>query len=268
MKPMLAASIKDINQLRYPVYISGKLDGIRCLIQNGKAVSRNGLPIPNAAVRKWLEAVLPEGADGEIISGTTFQTTTSAVMSHGGAPRDVKFFWFDWVIPGNFLARQEAMRAHHAKMADKNIVFWESIPCANAEMLKEAEQRIIAAGLEGVMVRNNGPYKHGRSTLKEGYLLKLKRFEDAEAVVVGSQELVRNGGANGETLGALLVKDCKTGVAFAIGTGFTATQRNTIWAARAQWVGKIVKYKSQPTGVVEAPRFPVFLGERHKADMG
>jgi len=32
-------------------------------------------------------------------------------------------------------------------------------------------------------------------------------------------------------------------------------------------MGKVVKYKSQPTGVKDKPRFPVFLGFRDKVDM-
>ena len=287
MKPMLAVAIDDINTLRYPVYISGKLDGIRCLKLNGQIVTRNLKPLPNVATREWLERVLPEGADGEVISGATFQATTSAVMRQTGKP-SVQFFWFDWIRPGmNFLARQEAMRTHHAALSDPNIVFWESIPCADPEMLLEAETRILAAGLEGVMVRNDGPYKHGRATLREGYLLKLKRFEDSEARVVGFQQLLRNqntattnalgrtersqvqaGMVDGNTLGSLLVEDCATGIAFGIGSGFTMAQRDAIWAARDQWLGKIVKYKSQSVGTKDAPRFPIFLGERAEGDIG
>jgi hypothetical protein len=32
-------------------------------------------------------------------------------------------------------------------------------------------------------------------------------------------------------------------------------------------MGKVVKYKSQPTGVKDKPRFPVFLGFRDVVDM-
>jgi DNA ligase-1 len=79
---------------------------------------------------------------------------------------------------------------------------------------------------------------------------------------------VREGLVDGNTLGALLVEDVVSGVAFGIGTGFTAAQRQEIWDRRDQWQGKIVKYKRQPTGVKDAPRFPVFLGLREAFDMG
>src|SRR5437899_138139 len=48
-------------------------------------------------------------------------------------------------------------------------------------------------GFEGVMLRKpDGPYKFGRSTVREGYLMKVKRFTQEEAVVVGYEEQETN----------------------------------------------------------------------------
>ncbi len=288
MKPMLAVAIEDVNLLTYPCYISGKLDGVRVLKLNGKVVTRSLKPLPNKHVRDWLERVLPDGADGEVLSpSNNFAETSGNVRRESGKP-EMHFYWFDWIKPGvPFLERQEAMRAHHATLNDPNVIFWESIPCANVEALLEAEAKILAAGLEGVMVRQgDAPYKHGRSTLREGYLLKLKRFEDSEARVVGLQELLRNGNeavtnllgrterssvksglTAGGTLGALIVQDLETGIQFGIGTGFSQAQRDAIWAERDTWEGRIVKYRHQPVGKKDAPRFPSYLGERMPEDM-
>jgi DNA ligase-1 len=149
------------------------------------------------------------------------------------------------------------------------------------------EESYLATGYEGVMLRHpDGPYKHGRSTAKEAWLLKVKRFVDAEAKVIGFSEAQHNaneakrnelgqlersshkaGKVGKQTLGALMVKDLKTGVEFDIGTGFTADQRHLLWCIGENLIGKVVKYKSQPTGVKDKPRFPVFLGFRDKVDM-
>jgi DNA ligase-1 len=56
-------------------------------------------------------------------------------------------------------------------------------------------------------------------------------------------------------------------VEFDIGTGFTADQRQLLWSVGDNLIGRVVKYKSQPTGVKEKPRFPVFLGFRDAVDM-
>jgi DNA ligase-1 len=68
-------------------------------------------------------------------------------------------------------------------------------------------------------------------------------------------------------LGSLLVRDLKSKVEFEIGTGFTEQQRVELWLDRMNLRGKLVKYKSQPVGVKDKPRFPVFLGWRDRRDL-
>ncbi len=134
------------------------------------------------------------------------------------------------------------------------------------------------------MRSQNSPYKCGRSTESEGYLLKIKRFCDDEAVIVGYEELMHNDNvatrdAFGRTersthqenlrpagvLGKLI---CRIGkVEFGIGTGFDAKTRAELWVKRDKLKNKIVKFKHQPSGADERPRFPVFLGFRDDWDM-
>jgi DNA ligase-1 len=157
----------------------------------------------------------------------------------------------------------------------------------NEEDLLTYESKCISEGYEGVMLRTpDGPYKCGRSTAKEAYLLKLKRFEDSEATIVGYEERMHNNNeldfdafgyakrsshkANlvpANTLGALKVKDIKSGKEFNIGTGFDDAMRKMIWDGQDSYLGKIVVYKHQPSGSDELPRFPVFKGFRNSIDM-
>ena len=44
-KPMLASQIDDLSSVKYPVYASYKLDGIRAIIYQGVAYSRSLKPI-------------------------------------------------------------------------------------------------------------------------------------------------------------------------------------------------------------------------------
>ena len=147
----------------------------------------------------------------------------------------------------------------------------------------------MALGYEGVMLRDaRSPYKNGRGTLSKQDLMKLKQFEDAEAVVEGFEELLHNsneastsalgltershskdGMVGMDTLGALRVVGRGgrwDGVRFNVGSGFDAATRAAIWADRASWEGRLVKFKFFPIGSKEAPRFPIFLGERHPDD--
>jgi DNA ligase 1 len=155
------------------------------------------------------------------------------------------------------------------------------------DALDAFEAKQLERGLEGVILRApNGPYKFGRSSTNEGTLLKLKRFEDSEATIIGVEELLSNQNdamtnalghtersshkANMKpmgTMGALNVRDLKTKVEFSIGTGFDADTREKFWRHRKDAIGKLVKYKYFAGGSKDKPRFPVYLGMRDKRDM-
>ena len=51
-KPMLAATLKSPEALKFPVVASPKLDGVRAIIIDGVVMSRNLKPIPNVFVQK------------------------------------------------------------------------------------------------------------------------------------------------------------------------------------------------------------------------
>lgn len=289
MKPMLAAAT-DGKNLTYPLLLSPKLDGIRCLIIDGVAVSRSLKPIPNKHVQKLFGRPELNGLDGELIVGPAgghdvFQRTSSGVMSIEGEP-EVNFWIFDDFTESGAFHR----RLHTAHRRIKKQKFCEDVPhhiITTEQDLLSMEEDYLELGYEGVMLRHpDGQYKHGRSTAKEAWLLKLKRFTDSEAKVIGFTELRTNtneakknalghlersskkdGMKNAQTLGSLVVKDIKSGVEFEIGTGFTQAQRQELWDNGDNLIGRLVKYKSQPVGVKEKPRFPVFLGFRDERDL-
>ena len=162
----------------------------------------------------------------------------------------------------------------------------DDVEISNVAALATFENRCQVEGYEGVMVRTpHSPYKCGRSTACEGWLLKIKRFEDAEAVVLGCVEGMSNlnpaeKDAFGRTkrsgckenkigrgtLGAFLVRDLTSGVDFRL-SGFDTITASTIWARQASAIGRVVKFRHQPSGAKEAPRFPKFLGFRERWDM-
>lgn len=67
------------------------------------------------------------------------------------------------------------------------------VEIGSAAELAAYKEKCLSEGYEGVMVRDPaGPYKCGRSTEREGWLLKIKRFEDAEAEVLETYEGMSN----------------------------------------------------------------------------
>lgn len=309
-KPMLSAKFdNDVTRLVYPLLASPKIDGIRCVVMRGNVLTRTLKTLPNAHVRAWLLELArtlgpTELLDGELVAldedgslSADFQRTTSAVMKRTGTPR-VAYCVFDRLTAAdddNAFAwriakvadplRLHAWRFHTAHLrADIRPV--EHVEVHSAEELALYEQRCLAQGYEGVMLRDpDGRYKFGRSTLREGGLLKLKRFADDEAQVIGAVELQHNkneayrdelgrtkrssaqeGKEAADTLGALV---CVTrgGVEFQIGTGFSAELRERLWRQRDTLPGQYVKYKHLPHGEKTAPRHPVFLAFRDEADL-
>lgn len=290
MKPMLAAKLEHVEAVRFPVLASPKLDGVRCLIIQGKAVSRTLKPIPNLVVQDILAGLPP--MDGELIVSQprgegVFNRTSSGVMSRDGIPK-FSYWVFDALTntPMSFVERL-ALAKSYANSCGNNVKHVAHKLLNNVEELLDYEAKMLLAGYEGIMLRDpDGPYKHGRSTAKEGWLVKLKRFEDSEATILGFNELERNhneqerdnlghakrsskqsGKQAADTLGSLSVQDVATGQCFNIGSGFSEAQRNEIWRSRGSLLGKLVKYRYQPVGVKDAPRFPTFLGFRDKDDV-
>lgn len=102
-KPMLAATV-DLNKVKFPCYVSPKLDGIRVLGINGKAMTRSMKEVPNLFVQSVFASGFYDGLDGEIIVGPpnapdVYRVTNSAVMSKGGEP-DFTYHVFDrWDMP-------------------------------------------------------------------------------------------------------------------------------------------------------------------------
>lgn len=297
MKPMLA--VEAPKEIKFPVYASAKLDGIRSVINEDMAMSRTMKPIPNGFVQDYLGKALFNGLDGELTVGpandkNVMQATTSGVMSRDGEP-DFTFWVFDFFTDAK-MPYGERLRLMERAFKDGALGNYPRIRLLkqtlvhNEQELRAFETITLEQGFEGVMIRDpKGIYKFGRSTAREGYLLKVKRFADSEAVVIGVEELMHNaneatldelgytkrsshqdGKVPMGTLGALKVRDVTTGIEFNIGTGYTAAQRAELWA---MWLagtlaGKIAKYKHFEVGVKEAPRFPVFLGFRNPLDMG
>lgn len=283
-KPMLA-SPANLDIVKFPVLASPKLDGIRCVVHEGQAKSRMLKPIPNCFVRETLSSPRMHDLDGEIVTYTDgklddFNTTQSKIMTQDGVVDDFMFYAFD-----NFKAPMLPFVDRIREVPYATDRYQRRLPhelVQNLDDLHKLCEQHIQLGYEGTMIRSpSGHYKFGRSTAREQGLLKIKRFHDAEAVVVGLTELMRNGNeATTNALGRTERSSHKAnmipsgtmgtivanwnGVEFEIGTGYTQQQRQEYWHSLKP--GTKITFKYQEVSKYGVPRFPVFLGIRRDLD--
>lgn len=300
LRPLLAAKFNEgdlepqLAQLSYPLIASPKLDGIRTLIHPEMgAVTRTLKQIPNKDVWAFFKEHLHalKYLDGELVVGEPqeaglFNQTQSAVMSFGGSPNFT--FWvfdaFDHCDLG-YVSRLsysgDQVRTFQRETNIARIGVLEHKVVGNHQEVLAYEEECLARGFEGIMLRHpHGPYKYGRSTLKAQTLIKLKRMEDAEAVVIGFEPLSRNtnpkeadllglskrsshkaGKVVDELLGKLCVRSDRWGD-FSIGSGFDVATREQIWTNQEAYLNRTVSFKYQACGIKSKPRFPIFKGFR------
>jgi DNA ligase-1 len=111
---------------------------------------------------------------------------------------------------------------------------------------------VLAAGSEGLMLHHRDAfYRSGRSR----DLLKLKRFDDAEAVVVGYNP---GKGKYQGMVGSLKMRT-EDGREFYVGSGLSDDQRR-----QPPPIGSLVTYRFQGLTGSGLPRFPVFLRHREQ----
>lgn len=295
MKPMLAYNkAVDLAKLKYPLYSSPKLDGIRCIIKDGVPVSRNLKFIPNLHVQALLSRIELEGFDGELMINGDFNAVQSAIMSIQGKP-DFSYHVFD-IVPaqGTFEQRQQLLYKRWHQLPEDLQAIVKVVPQTPVHCGADVtyhDVNYLAAGHEGSILRDpHAQYKFGRSTLREQGMIKIVQWHRAEAIVVSVEELMRNeneaetnelgyqtrshalaGQVPGGTLGALCCEMLVSSgtrtepVLFSIGTGFDAEQRDNLW--RNPPIGRIVTFKYKELSKYGVPRHPVFVGFRSAEDM-
>jgi DNA ligase 1 len=300
-KPMLATNVENFSALKFPKLASPKLDGIRGTMHDGVVRSRSLKDIPNVNVQAKFKG-LPNGLDGEFIVGSPskdpYKRSHSVVMSDDKPADDVRWFVFD--IQGTS-SRYAARYAELVNMYgdggsfenDGRVVVVPHLLIQNLDELAAFENTVLEQGYEGVMLNDpNAFYKHGRASENSAELLKVKRFKDAEAVVIDCEceyenqnlavtnELGRThrsshqaGKVAKDTLGVLHCRSIngrfdtvQHDVAI---SSLTHAERKEVWERykKGGVVGQILTYQYFEPGSDERPRHPIFKGWRDRRDM-
>jgi DNA ligase-1 len=243
--------VAGIDVTRY--WVSEKFDGVRAQ-WDGKVLRFRGGSQVSAPT--WFTADFPATPlDGELwIGRDAFDALSSTVRKIEPVDaewRQVRYLVFE--LPGaagDFSARIQRMQAITTEAA----VPWLQVVVqfrvsSHAELMRRLN-RVVETGGEGLMLhRADAPYTTGRSDA----LLKLKPWQDAEAVVVG--HVPGKGKYQGMT-GALEMQ-MPDGRRFRLGSGLSDALRR-----QPPPLGTLVTYRFQHLTQNGVPRFPRYFRVR------
>lgn len=305
IKPMRGVKLeRDLDGRTY--YASPKIDGLRCIVKDGKVLSKTLKLIPNRYVQELFSHL--EGADGELVVGVPYATPEDGpagvfgrsrghLMRKSSDPIDVTFCVFDrWDRPDepfsvriNQIAAIEQRFKEGLRSTPGGLWVVEHAVLKHDWQLDRLLEAILTRGYEGVMLRRDDAlYKYGQSTLNEGALIKVKPLETSEALILGVVEQQENtneafkdelgrtkrssakeGKVGKGTFGSFLLRDVHSGVEFSCGTGegLTDELRRVFWDNRNALPGQYVEYQFQKIGSDVAPRQPIFLKLRPSLDV-
>jgi DNA ligase-1 len=296
---------KNLAMIKYPALVSLKYDGWRFFEYNSELRLRSLKPPKNLHTRKVMAELFRasasigvKGLDGEACASDIWdpncmQACTSAFGSIMGEPT-FTFNVFDSYQFADQPFSERLRRATDAVHQLRDMGFdWvhpvEHRLVHNQEELFAFYDDIVQRGGEGVMGRcPNGPYKYGRSTMRESWLWALKPYVDDEAEIIGFEDELENqnelevnerGYAKRAghkefmvpkgRLGKFICRSPKFMETFSVGmgVGLTHALRQEVWDNQESYLGRWIKYKYQEIGVVDRPRQPKFMGFRDPDDM-
>ncbi|MDF5462543.1 DNA ligase, partial [Vibrio parahaemolyticus] len=231
------------------------LDGVRAYWTGQHLVTRNGNRI---YAPDWFTGPLPDyPLDGELWAGRgNFHLVQQTVLDKTpveSAWRHIDFMIFDMPYSaGDYRKRYYNIKDLVLEVDQPHIKYVEHRAIQNEAHLFTQLDKISISDGEGVMLRKvSSRYQAGRGS----DLLKLKRYADDEALVVGYKP---GTGRLLGMMGAMLVR-LPNGIEFYIGSGFTDEVRR-----QPPKIGSTITFRYNGFTHTGKPRFARFLRERLK----
>jgi DNA ligase-1 len=253
-----------------------KYDGLRGVIVfkgcKGEALTRTGLPIPNA--KHVIEELAKTGnffntvLDGEFLADdwNLSQSIVKTQEPHPEAEK-LKFYVFDIIPLECWVAKKPTQplwfRKEELERRVGKFKFTLNVPhhcCSTPQDVLRMRDIHVQEGFEGIMLKDlDAPYAFKKSLS----WLKVKPIHEGDFIVIGA---VEGRGKHKGKLGALKLvgtvqwkgKDVK--VESEVGTGFNDPQREELWAdfKANKLIGRIVEVEYQEVTEDGALRFPAF----------
>jgi DNA ligase 1 len=295
-KPMLAPNEKvDLKSLTFPLIASYKFDGIRAIFMNGEMYSRSLKQLPNAQLHARFETLKKYSKehnvilDGELWSKSVPFNNLSGIIRQldCSLPDDLNFYCFDNIENDDYNLPFENRVIRYSLML--HFDYFQKVKQHKVMSVGEVEnlfKEALENGFEGLILRDpNGRYKHGRGTIKEGLIFKVKPFETFDAKIIGviqATEVNPNAEKKINELGRSVTSKKKddriliekasafvvkyNGLDLKVTIAMTDEEKELIWASRDDAIGKTIEFKGMLVGSKNLPRHPVMIRFREDKD--
>jgi DNA ligase 1 len=180
----------DLDALRFPLLVSEKLDGFRCLVVGGQLLTKSGNPHPNRRLRHHLAGLLSLAGKGWVFDCELWSSEMSlpeiqSVLQSDDTeiPDHLSAYVFDALTITEWFASRcrrfdFRVRRYTELLAARNlphVVAHPHLIVSDVGELDTVYHSTLAEGGEGLMLRDPaGGYKHGRCTPRERTIFKMK----------------------------------------------------------------------------------------------
>lgn len=267
---MLATPINLKHLSKWPyIMAQPKLDGIRCtahftpdnrvVLNTSSGITIETVPHINTALAVSLPRTYHTDLvlDGELVARDFSETISIIKRSSIHANfNHVHYKVFDIVDEGRTQSsRHDALcsMAYALHTACTDLV--PTTALYSYDEVVDLENRYVAAGYEGIILRNPAAmYQNKRTT----DLMKHKPMKQDIYMVVGYNQEIDIHGTPKQALGSFVCTG-QGNKLFSVGSGLTQDQRATYWAHREKMIGKYVVVSYQQLTADNRPRFPTFV---------
>jgi DNA ligase-1 len=295
-RPMLCPNeVVKIEDMKFPLRVSMKLDGCRILFKDGQMYSRALKQFPNVRLHERFDELKKLSLshniilDGELLAKSlTFNELSGITRQLDKVlPEDLYFYCFD-IVQGEDYDMQFSKRLEYFNYLP-GFKYMREIPQTWVKSPEEIEplyKEALDWGCDGLILRDpQGRYKCGRATVKEGLAYKLKPFQTFDAVIydVIQATEVREGAV--KTINELgrsttskkkddriLINKASAfvvkyeGLDLKVTIAMTDAEKEEIWKNKESYIGRWVEFKGLLVGAKDLPRHPTTLRLRTDKD--
>lgn len=292
--------VVKIEDMKYPLFASYKLDGCRLLFKDGQMYSRSLKQFPNIQLRSRFESLAKLTKeeniilDGELLAKSlTFNELSGLTRQlNKELPPDLYFYCFDLINDKNYDETFEYRILNLIRFQDileKESKYIKIIPqkiINKSEEINSLYEEAMEWGCDGLILRApEGRYKLGRATVKEALAYKLKPFQTFDSTIIDiiqATEVLETAEKKINELGrSVTSKKIRDRVLIDKASAFavmyegkelkvtiaaTDEEKEEIWKNRKSYIGRWIEYKGMLVGAKDLPRHPTTLRLRPDKD--